>query len=151
MSQVEANWPRWRWPRFAPRRLAHQAHGRVDALQGRCHGALQLRARARQFYGAGVAQEQRQTHLVLQRLDLAAHGRLRERQFLQPPRKLRCRATARTRAVARRHGAGAQQGGRRGRADMPGLIDAVCESIAYPLHWTCNEISRIMQAFHSID
>jgi hypothetical protein len=66
----------------APRVLADVAHRGVDARQRLPDGGEQLRAGLGQLDGARVAQEQRHADVVLQRLDLAADGRLGERHLL---------------------------------------------------------------------
>jgi hypothetical protein len=79
---------------------------------------------------ARVAQEEGDAHLVLQRLDLAAHRRLGECQFLGRSPKVQVPRHAEEGApVAHPHGAGAQY--RAGRCKgAHGAIDAIRESIA---------------------
>ena len=96
----------------APRRLAHLAHGGVHALKCRGHGPLQLRTGAGQLHGPRMAQEQCHTHFFFQRLDLAAHGRLRERQLIGCGAEVQVPCHGQKGApVAGGHGAGAQHGG----------------------------------------
>ncbi|EWS52453.1 hypothetical protein X551_04762 [Methylibium sp. T29] len=63
-------------------RAADLAHAGIEPLQRRRHRSEQRDTVAGEGDAAGAAGEQRAADLVLQRLDLAADGRLREVQLL---------------------------------------------------------------------
>ena len=87
------------------------AHRRVDAGQRLPHGLQQLHAGGGQLHRAGVAQKQGHAHLVFQRLDLPADGRLRQRHFLGRHAEIEMPGHRLERAqVACLHGAGTQMG-----------------------------------------
>ena len=127
--------------RAAARALADLAHRAVDARQGLRHRQQQLRAGAGQFHRPRVPQEQAHAHFPFQRLDLAAHRRLGQRQFLRGGAEVQVpRDGFEGAQVADRDRAGAQarlgvlQGGGPGSGDW--FIDAISgiNSLA-AFHW----------------
>src|SRR3989344_4414889 len=86
--------------------------------------AASMRSSAGQLHRAGVAQKQGHAHFFLQRLDLAAYGRLSERQFVGGGAEVQVFGHSEKGApVPGGHGAGAKDGGGifgRGHGRCPG-------------------------------